>query len=125
MEMLCGDVAAPAAAKFADDGGAAGVKPATATACGVDCAEGSAGAAERATTDESGAWSCFHHAQRGPDWQPLVAANAVTITDITTAFALMRITGQHGAEAQNWFATTWRQTVLIEASLRIFGMANP
>jgi hypothetical protein len=39
--------------------------------CGVDCAEGSAGAAERATTEESSDASCdFHQAQRGLDWQP-------------------------------------------------------
>lgn len=73
----------PAAAKLLDDGGVAGVKPAIATACGVDCAEGSAGAAERATTDESsGAFSCFHQANRGADWQPGTAATtAINVND--------------------------------------------
>jgi hypothetical protein len=70
-------------AKFIDDGGAA----ATTAACGVDCVEGNTGAvfaavdavaeaggaADRATSDESSdALSCFHQAQRGTDWQPVV-----------------------------------------------------
>ena len=57
-----------AAAKFADDGGAAGVRPAMATGCGADCADGTVGSAERATADASGAESCFQNAQPcGPD----------------------------------------------------------
>jgi hypothetical protein len=68
---LAGGVAvAPVAAdaRFVEDGDAAGVKPATATACGVACAEGSGVVAERATVEvSSGALSCFHQAKRGPD----------------------------------------------------------
>jgi len=68
-----------AAARFADDGETAGVKPATATACGVDCEDGNLGVAERATTDvSSGAVSFFHQAVRGPDWQPMTAAKEAT-----------------------------------------------
>jgi hypothetical protein len=72
-----------AAAKLADDGVAAGVKPAIATACGVDCAEGSAGGvAERATTDESTAdLSFFHQAKRGAVWQPTIAPSASNNVD--------------------------------------------
>ena len=54
-----------AAARLVDDGEAAGVSPATATACGLDCAEGSSGFAERATADESsGALSRLNQANR-------------------------------------------------------------
>ena len=77
IDMPAGDAAAPAtgvtalgvpaAARFAEDGGAAGVRPAIATACGVDCADGNFGSAERATAEASGALSCFQNAQRGPD----------------------------------------------------------
>ncbi len=55
----------PAAARLVEEGDAAGVNPATATACGLDCAEGSSGFAERATTDESsGALSRLNQANR-------------------------------------------------------------
>ena len=81
IEIFGGAAAEPAAAKFADDGGAAGARPATATACGVACDEGSTGSAERAVRDASGALSCFHHAQRGPVWQPARIATDITITD--------------------------------------------
>ena len=47
IEMFGGVVGDPeAAARLADDGGAAGVRPATAIACGVVCADGSAGSVE-------------------------------------------------------------------------------
>jgi hypothetical protein len=69
----------PAAAKLLDDGDVAGVSPATATASGFVWADGSAGLpvgdAERATADvSSGAFSCFHQANRGPPWQPATMA---------------------------------------------------
>jgi hypothetical protein len=56
---------------LAEEGDAAGCNvPASAT-CGVDWSDGNAGAAERATTEESSDASFgFHHAQRGLDWQP-------------------------------------------------------
>lgn len=66
-----------AAARFVDDGGAAGVRPAMAVACGVDCDEGSAGFAERAMADESsGVFSRLNHAKPGPDLQPTTIARA-------------------------------------------------
>lgn len=69
------DAGVLAAARFVDEGGAAGVRPATAAACGVDCDEGSAGFAERATADESsGAFSRLNHANPGPDLQPTTIA---------------------------------------------------
>jgi hypothetical protein len=70
-----------ALARFIDDGGAAS-NPVAATAWGVTCVDGSGGlvagatdavavtggAAVRATSEaSSGALSCFHQAQRGPD----------------------------------------------------------
>jgi hypothetical protein len=75
-----GLAALEAAARFIAEGGAASI-PAAATACGVDCEEGSFGApcgtgggvatgfaADRATSEvSSGFVSCFHQAQRGPD----------------------------------------------------------
>ena len=65
----------PAAARLAADGDVAGSNPGTDAICGVAFDEGSVGAAERATADvSSGAVSCFHQAQRGPDWQPNAAA---------------------------------------------------
>src|SRR4051794_35507450 len=51
-----------AAARFVDDGGEAGVRPATATACGVDCAEGSSGSFDLAMAAASAALSFFHQA---------------------------------------------------------------
>jgi hypothetical protein len=78
-----------AAARFADDGGAAGVKPATATGCGADCAEGSVGSAERATADASGAESCFQNAKREADWQPARAANVANVIKLRVAFRFM------------------------------------
>jgi hypothetical protein len=89
IEIFGWDGPAPAAAKLADEGGAAGVKPATATACGVVCADGKVGSAERATIDESGALSCFHHAQRGPDWQPESTANAAIMVVVRVTVKLM------------------------------------
>lgn len=59
---------APEVARFVDEGGVAGVRPATTAGCGVDWAEGSAGLAERAIVDESSdALSRLNHAKRGPD----------------------------------------------------------
>jgi hypothetical protein len=61
-------------AKFIEDGDAAGVSPAIATASGFDCAAGCAGVAERAIAElSSGGFSCFHQAKRGPDWHPAAA----------------------------------------------------
>lgn len=79
----------PAAARFVDDGDAAGVRPAIATGWGVDCAEGSFGSADRATAEASGAESCFHHAQRGPDWQPVSAAKAAIVIRLLFALRVM------------------------------------
>ena len=65
---LPGSDCVPAAARLAEEGGADGCNSVGEMACGVDCAEGSAGAAERAVSDvSSGALSRFHHAKRGPD----------------------------------------------------------
>jgi hypothetical protein len=84
----CGFV--PDDARFADEGEVAGSKPGTAAICGVFFVEGSAGAAERATADESsGGVSCFHQAQRGPDWQPNAAARHAVIVNARTAFGFM------------------------------------
>ena len=58
---------APAAARFVDDGEAAGVRPAIATGVGVDWLDGSLGSAERATADASGKASFFQNAHFGPD----------------------------------------------------------
>ena len=86
-------VAPVAAARFVDDGDAAGVKPAIATACGFDCAEGNSGFADRATADvSSGALSCFHQAKRGPDWQPDQAVNTATNARIRSAVNFMFVT---------------------------------
>jgi hypothetical protein len=80
--VLLAELIVPAAARFADDGGAAGCNSAGETACGVDCAEGKTGAAERAVSDvSSGAFSRFHHARRGPDWQPIIAAETAAIVN--------------------------------------------
>jgi hypothetical protein len=58
----------PAAARFAEEGDAAGFSPGTSTAVDA-CAVGSCGSAERATAEESaGVASDFHQAHRGgPD----------------------------------------------------------
>jgi hypothetical protein len=80
---------APAAARFVEDGDAAGVRPAIATGWGVDCADGNFGSAERATAEASGAESCFHHAQRGPDWQPVSAAKAAMVIKLLFALRVM------------------------------------
>jgi hypothetical protein len=82
--------AAPAAAKLLDDGGVAGVNPATATASGFVCADGSTGVADRATADvSSGALSCFHQANRGADWQPATAATTVANANDESAVRFM------------------------------------
>jgi hypothetical protein len=84
----CGFV--PDDARLADDGDVAGSKPGTAAICGVFFVDGSAGAAERATADESsGGVSCFHQAQRGPDWQPDAAARKAAIVNAPTAYGFM------------------------------------
>jgi hypothetical protein len=58
---------APAAARLAADGDAAGFKPGTSTG-GEVCAEGSCGSADRAMAEESfDAASDFHQAHCGPD----------------------------------------------------------
>ena len=81
----------PAAARFVDDGDAAGVRPAIATGWGVDCADGNFSSAERATAEASGAESCFHHAQRGPDWQPVSAAKAAIVIRLLFALRVMAV----------------------------------
>jgi hypothetical protein len=92
-----------AAARFADDGGAAGVRPATATACGADCADGSVGSAERATADASGAESCFQNAQLcGPDWQPDNAANAKIVNNLLTALRVMGLELDRFRSTSQW-----------------------
>jgi hypothetical protein len=64
-----------AATELADGGVAAAVSD-----CGVACVDGSAGAAARATSElSSGGASFFHHAQRGPDWHPTIAATVSTV----------------------------------------------
>ena len=91
----------PAAARFADDGGAAGVSPAIATGCGVDCAEGNLGSADRATADASGAASCFQNAQVGPDLQPVSATNIATVIKLQRAFGVMDLElGRFGPTSQ-------------------------
>jgi hypothetical protein len=86
------DGAAPAAARFVDDGGVAGVNPAIATAWGAFCADGKVGVAERATADESSlAFSGFHHAQRGPDWHPESAVNEATINNVRAVLEFMGV----------------------------------
>jgi hypothetical protein len=44
--------------------------------------DGNCGSAERATADESGAASDFHHAHRGPDWQPIIVERSVATVNI-------------------------------------------
>lgn len=95
-------VAAPAAARLAEEGGVAISMPVPATAFGSACDEGSAGAADRATKDDScGAASCFHHAQRGPDWQPTVPATTANAINVWTIDRLMTLltSAQNGCEA--------------------------
>jgi len=84
------DNAAPAAARFADDGEAAGCKPSAVGTCGVVCADGNVGSADRATTEVSaGISSVFHQAHRGPDWQPVIPMNAVAIANARIVVDLM------------------------------------
>jgi nicotinamide mononucleotide (NMN) deamidase PncC len=65
-----------AAATELAEGGAAAAE----SDCGVACVDGNAGA-DRATSDESsGVVSFFHHAQRGPDWQPTMPTKIMTIS---------------------------------------------
>jgi hypothetical protein len=74
------------AARFIDDGDAAGCRPAAATACGVAPAEGNVGAAEfdaRAVSSDD--FQGVHHAQRGPDWQPTNPATRLTNINEWTA----------------------------------------
>jgi hypothetical protein len=87
IEIEAGGVPRAAAIELAEGGAApmivlavAGDVLAAARDCGTDCVEGSAGAADRATSEAfSGVVSCFHQAQRGPDWQPTSATIARTI----------------------------------------------
>jgi hypothetical protein len=81
MELEVAVGGAPAAAKFAEEGGAAGCNVPDSTTFGSVWVDGSAGAADRASTDASSDPSgCFHHAHRGPDWQP---ARPTTVTRIS------------------------------------------
>ena len=80
----------PEDARLADDGEVAGSSPGTVAICGVFLVDGRGGAAERATADESsGGVSCFHQAQRGPDWQPNAVAKHAATVNARTAFDFM------------------------------------
>ena len=80
----------PAAARFAEEGGAAGCKPPDSTTCGVDWLDGSAGAADRASSDVScDASFGFHQAHRGLDWQPANPATKAAIHNARMALSLM------------------------------------
>jgi hypothetical protein len=90
IELAGGAGGAPAAARLADDGGAAGCNVPDSATCGVDCVEGSAGAAERASSDLSSDPSlCFHQAQRGLDWHPANPATTAAIDNARMAERLM------------------------------------
>jgi hypothetical protein len=84
------DGRAPAAARFADEGGAAGCNVPASAICGVDCADGNAGAADRATSDVSSdaSWG-FHQAHREPDWQPVNPAAMRAIDNARMTESLM------------------------------------
>jgi len=80
----------PAAARLAEEGGAAGCKSPASTTCGVDWLEGSAGAADRASSDVSSVASFgFHQAHRGLDWQPANPATKAAIHNARMALSLM------------------------------------
>jgi hypothetical protein len=101
-------------ARLADDGDVAGSKPGTVAICGVFFVEGSAGAAERATADESsGGVSCFHQAQRGPDWQPNAAARHAAIVNARTAFGFMFLSQLLLARISNVRHSRWSAPSLI------------
>jgi hypothetical protein len=90
--VVTGVVVVPVAdAMLVDDGDTAGCRPATATGCGVVCAEGNCGSAVRAIADVSvGASSCFHQAQRGPDWHPDITAKAAANVNARAVVVFIR-----------------------------------
>jgi hypothetical protein len=84
--------AAPVAARFVAEGLAAGCKPEAATACGVAAALGNVGAVlVAACAVSSGAVAVFHHAHRGPDWQPANPAITLAIINMRMADNLMTL----------------------------------
>jgi len=117
---------APAAARFVDDGGAAGVRPAIATACGVESAEGSLGVAERATADESfGASSFFHQAKRGPLAQPVAATKTATnVKDGSDVRFILDGNPMHFGEQLARTQTMAERIARGAATERIFGIAD-
>jgi hypothetical protein len=81
---------APAAAMLVEDGGAAGCRPAGSTAAGVDWLDGSAGAADRASSDVSSAASFgFHQAHLALDWHPTNPATIAETHNARMAVSLM------------------------------------
>jgi hypothetical protein len=101
-------------ARLADDGDVAGSKPGTAAICGVFFVDGSAGAAERATADESsGGVSCFHQAQRGPDWQPTAAARHAAIVNARKAFGFMFLPQLTRMRISNMRHSRWSARSLV------------
>jgi hypothetical protein len=101
LAIMAGDVAGreipaalgvPAAARFVDEGDAAGCKPGTSTG-GDFCADGNCGWADRATTDESvGASFGFHQAHCGPDWHPMLVVNRVATVSSWAVVVFMATT---------------------------------
>jgi hypothetical protein len=80
------------------EGGAAVAGAAAVAVCGTDCVEGRAGAACATSDAFSGDASCFQKAQRGPDWQPVIATIARTTNRARFAREIMdwlpsRLTG--------------------------------
>jgi hypothetical protein len=105
-------IGAPAAARFADEGGAAGCNVPASAICGCDCADGNAGAADRATTDVSSdvSWD-FHQAHRGPDWQPANPAARRAIDNARRAEILMFVQSRLNvarAGTRGRCASAWR-----------------
>jgi hypothetical protein len=114
-----------AAAKFVDDGGAAGVNPATATGWGVDWVEGNAGVADRATTEaSSGGFSCFHHAKRGADWQPVTAAIAATNVNDRIALRFMAVNARWSVALTPRTRRSRGGSGCSAATVRVFGISG-
>jgi hypothetical protein len=87
---LAGWDGVPTAARLADEGGDAGCSSVGEIACGVDWSDGNSGAAERAVSDvSSGALSRFHHAKRGPDWQPTIPVSTAAIANARMTLIFM------------------------------------
>jgi hypothetical protein len=125
------DPAAPggeaAEARLLDDGGVAGVKPATATASGFDWAEGNCGLAERATAEESsGALSFFHHAKRGPDLQPVTATTTATTTSVRNKLRVIGFNSEldERLDARQWSTRPCDENCSGAAIVKVFGIAG-